>query len=89
MSRRDYWHIHCSTREQLRRRRRDQEHPVPELFYLTQNDFRAVKCAKCGTKIYPAALLDVHVVRHKKRDRWFNDDLRKLQHTFWHMREPA
>jgi hypothetical protein len=54
-----------------------------------QNDFRAVKCAKCGTKIYPAALLDAHVVRHKKRDRWFNDDLRKLQHTFWHMRDPA
>ena len=54
-----------------------------------QNDFRAAKCAKCGTKIYPASLLDAHVVHHKKRDRRFNDELRKLQHTFWHMRDLA
>jgi hypothetical protein len=54
-----------------------------------QNDFRAAKCAKCGTKIYPASLLDAHVVRHKKRDRRFNDELKKLQQTFSHMRDLA
>jgi len=54
-----------------------------------QNDFRAAKCKKCGTKIYPASLLDAHVERHQQRERWFNDELRKLQHTFSHMRDIA
>ena len=54
-----------------------------------QNDFRAAKCEKCGTKIYPASLLDAHVVRHEQRDRWFSDELRKLKHTFSHMRDLA
>jgi hypothetical protein len=29
------------------------------------------------------------VVRHEQRDRWFGDELRKLKHTFSHMRDLA
>jgi hypothetical protein len=34
-------------------------------------------------------LLEAHVVRHEQRDRWFSDELRKLKHTFSHMRDLA
>jgi uncharacterized OB-fold protein len=63
--------------------------PNARTISFDQNDFRAAKCEKCGTKIYPASLLDAHVVRHEQRDRWFSDELRKLKHTFSHMRDLA
>ena len=53
---------------------------------IDQTDLRAAKCERCGTKIYPASLLDAHIERHEQRERWLNAELRKLQHTFSHMR---
>jgi hypothetical protein len=52
-------------------------------------DFRAAKCEKCGAKIYPSSLLEPHLTRHRRRQRWFNAEMRKLQHTFSHMRDIA
>ena len=63
--------------------------PNSRTISFDQNDFRAAKCEKCGTKIYPASLLEAHVLRHEQRDRWFSEELRKLKHTFSHMRDLA
>jgi len=56
---------------------------------LEQTELRAAKCDKCGAKIYPQALLEPHLSRHRRRKRWFNAELRKLQFTFSHMRDFA
>ena len=56
---------------------------------LEQTDLRAAKCDKCGAKIYPQALLESHLSRHRRRKHWFNAELRKLQFTFSHMRDFA
>ena len=50
---------------------------------------RAVKCEKCGAKMYPTSLLRPHLNRHQRRHRWFMTELRKLQHTMAHMRDIA
>ena len=52
---------------------------------LDQHNFRAVKCEKCGAKMYPKSLLEPHLTRHRRRQRWVNAELRKLQYTFAHM----
>ena len=56
---------------------------------LDQRNFRAVKCEKCGAKMYPRSLLEPHLTRHRRRQRWVNSELRKLQYTFAHMRDIA
>lgn len=56
---------------------------------IDQRDLRAAKCEKCGAKIYPKTLLEPHLTRHRRRQRWFNMELRKLQYTFSHMRNIA
>jgi uncharacterized OB-fold protein len=56
---------------------------------LDQTNLDAAKCEKCGAKIYPQSLLDEHLSRHRRRKRWFNAELRKLQFTFSHMRDFA
>lgn len=56
---------------------------------IDQTDFKAVRCEKCGAKIYPASLLESHLLRHRIRQRWFDAELRKLQYTFAHMRDMA
>ncbi len=60
-----------------------------KIISIDQNDFRAAKCEKCGTKIYPISLLRAHMERHEQRERWLNAELRKLQYTFSHMRDIA
>jgi len=60
-----------------------------KMIFLDQTDLRAAKCEKCGAKIYPQALLEPHLSRHRRRKRWFNAELRKLQFTFSHMRDFA
>ena len=47
----------------------------------------AAKCEECGAKIYPRSLLQPHITRHQRRQRWFVKELRKLQHTMAHMRD--
>ena len=56
---------------------------------LDQVKLRAVKCEKCGAKMYPRSLLRPHLSRHRARQRWVNSELRKLQYTFAHMRDIA
>jgi hypothetical protein len=56
---------------------------------LDRQDFRAVKCEKCGAKMYPKTLLEPHLTRHRRRQRWVNAELKKLQYTFAHMRDIA
>jgi hypothetical protein len=60
-----------------------------KIISLARTDLRAAKCEKCGAKIYPVSLLEPHLSRHRRRKRWFNAELRKLQHTFSHMRDIA
>ena len=48
--------------------------------------FKAVICAQCGVKLYPAKLLKTHLYRHRLMQRWFKTELKKLQHTISHMR---
>jgi hypothetical protein len=48
--------------------------------------FKAVICAQCGVKLYPAKLLKSHLHRHRLMRRWFDTELKKLQHTISHMR---
>ena len=49
----------------------------------------AAKCDECGAKIYPGSLLQPHITRHQRRQRWFVKELRKLQYTMAHMRDLA
>ena len=56
---------------------------------IERTELRAAKCEKCGAKIFPTTLLEPHLTRHRRRQRWFNAELRKLQYTFAHMRDFA
>lgn len=47
----------------------------------------AAKCEECGAKIYPGSLLQPHITRHQRRQRWFVNELKKLQYTMAHMRD--
>jgi hypothetical protein len=49
----------------------------------------AAKCNKCGAKMYPRSLLQPHLTRHQRRQRWFIKELKKLQQTMAHMRDSA
>ena len=60
-----------------------------KIISLDRNDLHAAKCDKCGAKLYPQSLLEPHLSRHRRRKRWFNAELRKLQYTFSHMRDIA
>jgi hypothetical protein len=56
---------------------------------LEEKNLRAAKCDKCGAKMYPQSLLEPHLSRHRRRQRWFNSEVRKLRYTFSHMRDIA
>ncbi|HKY07289.1 MAG TPA: hypothetical protein VJQ55_03570 [Candidatus Binatia bacterium] len=56
---------------------------------IDRNVLRAVKCEECGAKMYPQSMLESHLLRHRRRQRWFNAEIRKLRHTFSHMRDIA
>jgi uncharacterized OB-fold protein len=60
-----------------------------KIISIDRQNFRAVKCDKCGAKMYPKSLLEPHLTRHRRRQRWVNAELRKLQYTFSHMRDIA
>lgn len=54
-----------------------------------QINLRAATCEKCGAKMYPQSLLELHLSRHRRRQRWLNTEIRKLRYTFTHMRDIA
>jgi len=56
---------------------------------IENKTLHAVKCEKCGAKMYPTSLLRPHLSRHQRRHRWFMTELRKLQYTMAHMRDIA
>jgi uncharacterized OB-fold protein len=60
-----------------------------KIISIEKRDLRAVRCEKCGAKMYPTSLLKPHLTRHRRRQRWFNAEMRKLQYTFSHMRDIA
>jgi hypothetical protein len=60
-----------------------------EAIQFENKSFQAVKCEKCGAKMYPQSLLKPHLTRHQQRQRWFMTELRKLQYTMAHMRDIA
>jgi uncharacterized OB-fold protein len=60
-----------------------------KIISIDRQNFRSVKCDKCGAKMYPKSLLEPHLTRHRRRQRWVNAELRKLQYTFSHMRDIA
>jgi uncharacterized OB-fold protein len=60
-----------------------------KIISIEKRNLRAVRCEKCGAKMYPTSLLKPHLTRHRRRQRWFNAEMRKLQYTFSHMRDIA
>jgi hypothetical protein len=60
-----------------------------KIISLARTDFKAVKWEKCGAKMYPKSLLEPHLTRHRSRQRWLNSEIKKLRHTFTHMRDIA
>ena len=60
-----------------------------KIISIEERNLRAVRCEKCGAKMYPTSLLKPHLTRHRRRQRWFNAEMRKLQYTFSHMRDIA
>ena len=59
----------------------------PKPIVIDNQQFRAVRCDRCGAKMYPPELLQPHLTRHRLRHRWFTSELRKLQDTFARMRD--
>jgi hypothetical protein len=56
---------------------------------VEDKSFQAAKCDQCGAKMYPQSLLQPHLTRHQRRQRLLTRELRKLRHTFTHMRDIA
>lgn len=48
--------------------------------------YQAAVCRRCGTKIFPAELLDAHLDRHQIKDLYLEGELKKLQFAMARMR---
>jgi hypothetical protein len=48
--------------------------------------YHAAVCQRCGTKIYPAGLLDAHMDRHQLKDLYIEGELKRLQYAMGRMR---
>ena len=64
-------------------------HDSAKIISLDRTTLRAAKCEKCAAKMYPQSMLESHLSRHRRRQRWFNGEIRKLRFTFSHMRDIA
>jgi uncharacterized OB-fold protein len=60
-----------------------------KIISIEKRNLRGAMCEKCGAKMFPVTLLKPHLTQHRRRQRWINSELRKLQHTFSHMRDFA
>ena len=63
--------------------------PVTNAFIDIQLENKTVPaavCQRCGTKIYPPALLKSHLGHHRTRDLVLEEELRKLQFVMGRMR---
>ena len=61
----------------------------PKVISIDSMRFRAVRCTKCGAKMYPTSLLKPHLTRHRRRENWLNLELSKLRYIMTHMRDFA
>ncbi len=61
----------------------------PKVISIERMRFRAVKCGKCGAKMFPTSLLKPHLTRHRRREHWLKLELSKLRQTMTHMRNFA
>jgi hypothetical protein len=61
----------------------------PKVISIARMRFRAVKCGKCGAKMFPTSLLKPHLTRHRRREHWLKLELSKLRQTMTHMRDFA
>ncbi|MBI1994995.1 MAG: hypothetical protein HYU31_13120 [Deltaproteobacteria bacterium] len=59
-----------------------------ECFDIFYNNaiYPAAICHRCGTKIYPASLLEAHLDRHQLKDLYLEGELKKLQYSMGRMR---
>jgi hypothetical protein len=48
--------------------------------------YHAAVCQRCGTKIFPADLLEAHMDRHQLKDLYLEGELKKLQFAMARMR---
>jgi len=48
--------------------------------------YHAAVCQRCGTKIFPAELLEAHMDRHQLKDLYLEGELKKLQFAMARMR---
>ena len=48
--------------------------------------YQAAVCHRCGTKIYPAEMLEPHLDRHQIKDLYLEGELRRLQYAMGRMR---
>jgi hypothetical protein len=48
--------------------------------------FNAVRCHRCGAKMFPADLLEAHMDRHELKDMYIQGELKKLQYAMNRMR---
>lgn len=48
--------------------------------------FNAVRCHRCGAKMFPAELLEAHMDRHELKDMYIQGELKKLQYSLNRMR---
>ena len=60
-----------------------------KIISIEEKNLSAARCDRCGAKIYPQHLLASHLSRHRRRQRWFNAEIRKLRYTLSHMRNFA
>ena len=61
----------------------------PKAISIERMRFRAVKCGKCGAKMFPTSLLKPHLTRHRRRENWLKLELSKLRQTMTRMRDFA
>jgi hypothetical protein len=62
--------------------------PSSEISNIHYDDavYHAAVCHRCGTKIYPVALLEAHLDRHQLKDLYLEGELKKLQFAMARMR---
>lgn len=54
--------------------------------HFNNETYPAAVCPRCGTKIYPATLLEAHMDRHQLKDLYLEGELRRLQYAMGRMR---
>jgi methionyl-tRNA synthetase len=56
---------------------------------IESRSYQAARCEKCGAKMFPTTLLKPHLTLHRRKQRWFMTELKKLQDTMTRMRDIA